>query len=102
MHTSILIEIIILYILYFDFALIKIICILVFVYDRNKFNVLEVNKVDYDRCIARRPVHNWTTGAGRDVLPLNVTKTYYFISGKGACYKGMKLSIRVENSPRHL
>lgn len=54
-------------------------------------NVLEVN--------SDHPLHNWTTGAGRDVVPLNVTRNYYFISGKGFCYGGMKLAVHVETPP---
>ncbi|KAL3526556.1 hypothetical protein ACH5RR_011212 [Cinchona calisaya] len=72
---------------------------LFFVYDRNQMNVLEVNKTDFESCNSDHPLHNWTTGAGRDVVPLNVTKTYYFISGKGFCYGGMKVGIPVENAP---
>nr|POE78773.1 lamin-like protein [Quercus suber] len=62
-------------------------------------NVLEVNKTDYESCNSDNFLHNWTTGAGRDVVPLNVTRNYYFISGKGFCYGGMKLAIHVENLP---
>ncbi|XAR51700.1 hypothetical protein NMG60_11006411 [Bertholletia excelsa] len=72
---------------------------LFFVYDRNQMNVLEVNQTDYENCNSDHPIHNWTTGAGRDVVPLNVTKVYYFISGKGFCYGGMKVAIPVENPP---
>lgn len=62
-------------------------------------NVLEVNKTDYENCISDHPLHNFTTGAGRDVVHLNVTRPYYFISGKGFCYGGMKLAIHVEHLP---
>ncbi|KAK4346624.1 hypothetical protein RND71_032963 [Anisodus tanguticus] len=72
---------------------------LFFVYDRNQMNVLELNKTNYESCNTDHPLHNWTTGAGRDVVPLNVTKTYYFASGKGFCYGGMKVAIHVENAP---
>ncbi|XP_010258208.1 PREDICTED: lamin-like protein [Nelumbo nucifera] len=72
---------------------------LFFVYDRNQMNVLEVNKTNYETCNENHPIHNWTTGAGRDVVPLNVTKTYYFISGKGFCYGGMKVAVHVEKLP---
>ncbi|CAI9109766.1 OLC1v1009661C1 [Oldenlandia corymbosa var. corymbosa] len=72
---------------------------LFFVYDRNQQNVLEVNKTDYENCNSDHPLHNWTTGAGRDVVPLNVTRTYYFISGKGFCYSGMKFEVHVEKAP---
>uniref|UniRef100_A0A7N0SYV9 Phytocyanin domain-containing protein n=1 Tax=Kalanchoe fedtschenkoi TaxID=63787 RepID=A0A7N0SYV9_KALFE len=72
---------------------------LFFVYDRNQQNVLEVNKTDYESCNSDHPLHNYTTGAGRDVVHLNVTRDYYFISGKGFCYSGMKLGIHVEKIP---
>lgn len=72
---------------------------LYFVYDRNQMSVLEVNKTNYDLCNAEHPLHNYTTGAGRDVAPLNVTRHYYFISGNGFCYGGMKLAVLVENPP---
>lgn len=72
---------------------------LFFVYDRNQMNILEVNKTDYELCNSDHPLHNWTRGAGRDVVPLNVTRNYYFISGKGFCYGGMKLAVHVENPP---
>lgn len=68
----------------------------VFVYDRNRMNVLEVKKRDYKSCNSGHPLHNWTGGYGRDVVPLNVTKTYYFISAKGSfCHRGAKVAIRV-------
>ncbi|KAI9153036.1 hypothetical protein LWI28_004828 [Acer negundo] len=72
---------------------------LFFVYDRNQMNIIEVNKTDYESCNSDHPLQNWTRGAGRDVVPLNVTRHYYFISGKGFCYGGMKLAVRVENPP---
>ncbi|KAL1291555.1 lamin-like protein [Arachis ipaensis] len=73
---------------------------LFFVYDRNQIDVLEVNKKDYEKCNSDHPLHNWTTGAGRDDVPLNMTRNYYFISGKGGfCFKGMKVAIHVENLP---
>ncbi|XP_052188316.1 lamin-like protein [Diospyros lotus] len=72
---------------------------LFFVYDRNQMNVLEVNQTDYEACNSDHPLHNWTTGAGRDVVPLNQTRNYYFISGKGFCFGGMKVAIHVENPP---
>ncbi|XP_074285543.1 early nodulin-like protein 17 [Silene latifolia] len=72
---------------------------LFFVYDRHQNNVLEVNKTNYENCIADHPRANWTTGAGRDVVPLNQTRHYYFISGNGFCYGGMKLAINVVKPP---
>ncbi|EPS64512.1 hypothetical protein M569_10269 [Genlisea aurea] len=72
---------------------------LFFVYQRNQFNVLEVNQTNYDACNAEHFLRNWTTGAGRDVVPLNVTRDYYFISGNGFCYGGTKVKVHVEDSP---
>ncbi|XP_020202385.1 lamin-like protein [Cajanus cajan] len=72
---------------------------LFFVYDRNQMSVLEVNKTDYESCNSDHPLVNWTRGAGRDVVPLNVTKTYYLISGKGFCFSGMKVAVHVEKLP---
>lgn len=60
-------------------------------------DVIEVNQTNYVSCNAEHPLHNWTTGAGRDVVPLNVTRDYYFITSKGYCYGGMKLAVKVEN-----
>jgi len=70
-----------------------------FVYDRNQMNVLEVNRTDYETCNSDHPLVNWTRGAGRDVVPLNQTKTYYIISGKGFCFGGMKLAAKVDKPP---
>lgn len=75
------------------------VCFADFVYDRNQANVLEVNKTDYETCNSDHPLQNWTRGAGRDVVPLNVTKTYYIISGKGFCFSGMKIAVHVEKLP---
>nr|TKS08277.1 plastocyanin-like domain-containing family protein [Populus alba] len=66
---------------------------------RSQMNVLEVNKKDFESCNSDHPLHNLTRGAGRDVVPLNVTCNYYFISGKGICYGGMKLAVHVANPP---
>lgn len=71
----------------------------VFVYDRNQFDILEVNKTNYITCNAEHPVHNYTTGAGRDVVELNVTHDRYFISSKGSCYGGMKLHVHLSRVP---
>ncbi|KAL8124639.1 early nodulin-like protein 17 [Apium graveolens] len=72
---------------------------LFFVYDRYQMDVLEVNRTNYETCNAEHPMHNYTTGAGRDVVALNVTRNYYFISSKGFCYSGMKLAVHVVKTP---
>ncbi|KAJ0535565.1 putative Phytocyanin domain, cupredoxin [Helianthus annuus] len=73
--------------------------LLVFVYDRNQNDVIEVNQTNYETCNAEHPIHNYTTGAGRDVVALNVTHDRYFISSKGACYGGMKLHVHLSPLP---
>ncbi|KAJ0754372.1 putative Phytocyanin domain, cupredoxin [Helianthus annuus] len=66
---------------------------LFFVYDRNQDDVIEVNKTNYETCNAKHPVHNYTTGSGRDVVTLNVTHDRYFISSKRSCHGGMRLQL---------
>ncbi|RZC76063.1 hypothetical protein C5167_000173 [Papaver somniferum] len=70
---------------------------LMFVYDSNKLNVLEVNKDDYQRCREVDPIRSWKKGAGRKLVGLNITKTCYFISGNSYCYEGVKLSVSVQD-----
>ncbi|CAA7038636.1 unnamed protein product [Microthlaspi erraticum] len=73
---------------------------LYFVYERNQYNVIEVNETNYVSCNAENPIANWSRGAGRDLVHLNVTKRYYLISGSGGgCFGGMKLSVLVEKAP---
>ncbi|GMH07134.1 hypothetical protein Nepgr_008974 [Nepenthes gracilis] len=64
------------------------------------FNVLEVNKTGYDKCIETTFITNITRG-GRDVFNLTEAKPYYFISGRGFCVRGVKLAVNVEEyTPR--
>ncbi|KAJ4866653.1 early nodulin-like protein 16 [Raphanus sativus] len=73
---------------------------LYFVYERKQYNVIEVNETNYISCNSNNPIANWTHGAGRDVVHLNVTRHYYLISGDGGgCYGGMKLAVLVEKPP---
>ncbi|XP_010485430.1 PREDICTED: lamin-like protein [Camelina sativa] len=73
---------------------------LYFVYERNQFNVIEVNETNYISCNSNNPIANWTRGAGRDLVHLNETRHYYLISGNGGgCYGGMKLAVLVEKPP---
>ncbi|XP_019161672.1 PREDICTED: lamin-like protein isoform X2 [Ipomoea nil] len=72
-----------------------------FIYDKNQLSVLEVNETDYESCNADHPLHNWTRigGNGRDLVSLNMIKTYYIISGNGYCKKGVKVAVTVEKPP---
>ncbi|XP_043705062.1 lamin-like protein [Telopea speciosissima] len=72
---------------------------LYFVYDKRYYSVLEVNKTGYERCSTDHLIGNFTGGAGRDVVLLNESRPYYFITGGGYCWNGMKLSVLVEENP---
>lgn len=67
-----------------------------FGYDKHMYNVLEVNKTSYENCMDRDFIKNITKGGGRDVFQLKEVKTYYFLSGGGYCWHGMKVAINVE------
>lgn len=69
-------------------------CLQDFGYDVHMFNVLEVNKTSYENCIEADFIKNITKG-GRDVFQLTETKTYYFLSGRGFCWSGVKVAIDV-------
>lgn len=53
---------------------------------------MEVNKTSYENCIDRNFIENITRG-GRDVFSLTEAKPYYFLSGNGYCFKGMKVAV---------
>ncbi|CAN8269772.1 unnamed protein product [Cochlearia groenlandica] len=73
---------------------------LYFVYERNQYNVIQVNETNYINCNAENPIANWSRGSGRDLVHLNVTRPFFLISGNGGgCYGGMKLSVFVEKPP---
>lgn len=66
-----------------------------FGFDRNIYNVLEVNKTNYENCIDTDFITNITRG-GRDVFQLVEARPYYFICGRDFCYQGMKIAINVD------
>jgi len=66
-----------------------------FGFDKSLYNVLEVNKTNYENCIDTNFIQNITKG-GRDVVQLLEARTYYFLCGRGFCYEGMKIAINVE------
>ncbi|TKY50218.1 Lamin protein [Spatholobus suberectus] len=69
---------------------------LIFMFDKRYFNVLEVNKTSYENCTDRDFIKNVTRG-GRDVVQLTEARTYYYISGGGYCFHGMKVAVHVED-----
>ncbi|CAO2830352.1 unnamed protein product [Amaranthus hypochondriacus] len=71
---------------------------LYFGFDKTKASVLEVNQTGYRNCIETNFITNITKG-GRDVFNLTAARPYYFISGRGYCKRGIKLSITVQIPP---
>ncbi|KAF3958537.1 hypothetical protein CMV_016576 [Castanea mollissima] len=69
---------------------------LYFGFDKHVYNVLEVNKTSYEKCIDKGFIKNITRG-GRDVFNLTEARPYYFLSGRGYCFKGMKVEILVRD-----
>ncbi|MED6216103.1 hypothetical protein PIB30_004589 [Stylosanthes scabra] len=68
-----------------------------FRYQKTQYNVFEVNQTGYDNCTIDSAVGNWSSG--KDFIPLNKAKRYYFICGNGQCFNGMKVSVVVHHLP---
>lgn len=71
---------------------------LYFVFDKRYLNVLEVNKTSYEDCNDKGFITNITRG-GRDVFQLKEARPYYFLSGGGFCFGGMKVAVDVQTLP---
>ncbi|TYJ33499.1 hypothetical protein E1A91_A05G107500v1 [Gossypium mustelinum] len=69
---------------------------LYFGFNKQSYSVLQVNETSYPNCIEENFINNITKG-GRDVFNLTMPKPYYFISGRGYCFKRMKVAIFVQN-----
>ncbi|XP_077214689.1 mavicyanin-like [Tasmannia lanceolata] len=67
-----------------------------FRYQRNTYNVYQVNETDYLNCTTFGAVGNWSSG--KDFIELNKAKRYYFIC-PNFCYGGMKVSVLVHPLP---
>ncbi|XP_073303467.1 early nodulin-like protein 17 [Primulina huaijiensis] len=68
-----------------------------FRYQKSQYNVFEVNQTGYDNCTIDSATGNWSSG--KDFIPLNEAKRYYFICGNGGCFSGMKVSVLVHALP---
>ncbi|KAF9613751.1 hypothetical protein IFM89_010481 [Coptis chinensis] len=68
-----------------------------FRYAKNQYNVFRVNETGYDNCTTEGATGNWTSG--KDFIPLDEAKRYYFICGNGGCFSGMKVSVLVHSLP---
>ncbi|XP_077237073.1 mavicyanin-like [Tasmannia lanceolata] len=67
-----------------------------FRYQRNTYNVYQVNETDYLNCTTFGAVGNWSSG--KDFIELTKAKRYYFIC-PNLCYGGMKVSVLVHSLP---
>ncbi|KAL5206736.1 hypothetical protein ABZP36_034945 [Zizania latifolia] len=70
-----------------------------FRYQKGTHNVFEVNETGYDNCTMAGVAGNWTSG--KDFIPLNESRRYYFICGNGLCQAGMKVAITVHPLPQN-
>uniref|UniRef100_A0A7N0VMI3 Phytocyanin domain-containing protein n=1 Tax=Kalanchoe fedtschenkoi TaxID=63787 RepID=A0A7N0VMI3_KALFE len=82
----------------FDLEVFKMLKLNEFVFTKYQYSVLEVNQTSYENCVEADFITNITRG-GRDVFQLNNSRPYYFISGYGQCWGGVKLAINVEDIP---
>ena len=69
-----------------------------FGFNKQIYNVLEVNKTSYNTCDDTNYMTNVTRG-GRDVFKLSEAKVYYFLCGRGFCSQGMKVEVPVHEIP---
>ncbi|XP_022144534.1 lamin-like protein [Momordica charantia] len=67
---------------------------LYFAFDKRYYNVLEVNRTNYESCNDKDFITNITRG-GRDVFQLTEARPYFFLSSGGYCFQGMKLAVSV-------
>ncbi|KAB5520124.1 hypothetical protein DKX38_024443 [Salix brachista] len=71
---------------------------LYFGFDKTRYNVLEVSKMNYNNCDDKNFITNITRG-GRDVFNLTEARPYYFLSGLGYCFEGMKVAVYAQYAP---
>ncbi|KAI3832170.1 hypothetical protein MKW92_038466 [Papaver armeniacum] len=67
---------------------------IVFEYNPQMHNVVQVNYTDYKNCNAASPIRTLTSG--KDTIPINSKGHYWYICGiPGHCAMGQKVDIRV-------
>ncbi|CAA0828101.1 Probable inactive patatin-like protein 9 [Striga hermonthica] len=73
---------------------------LVFEYDQDFHNVMQVSQSDFESCNPTAPIATYSTG--NDSIGIHSSGDYYYICGvEGHCSQfGQKVEIRVPNSPR--
>ncbi|XP_058208063.1 uncharacterized protein LOC131321063 [Rhododendron vialii] len=71
---------------------------LMFVYNINHYDVLEVGRSGYDSCDDKNLLMNVTEDAN-NIFKLTEAKSYYFISSRDRCLQGLKMAINVNTLP---
>ncbi|XXG73292.1 hypothetical protein AAC387_Pa07g2238 [Persea americana] len=64
-----------------------------FRYQKNMYNVYEVNRTGYDNCTIDGAYGNWSSG--KDFITFTEARWYYFICGNYGCQSGMKVAVHV-------
>ncbi|KAF7147297.1 hypothetical protein RHSIM_Rhsim03G0037600 [Rhododendron simsii] len=69
-----------------------------FVYNINRYDVLEVDRSGYDSCNDKNLLMNVTEDVD-GIFKLIEAKSYYFISSRDHCLQGLKMAINVNTLP---
>lgn len=82
---------------FFFYLLLITLLVSAFRYQKNQYNVFEVNQTGYDNCTIEGATGNWSSG--KDFILLTKAKRYFFICGTGGCFNGMKVTVVVHPLP---
>nr|CAB3474350.1 unnamed protein product [Digitaria exilis] len=69
-----------------------------FDYEKDRYDVVQVNETAYDKCDGSSPILSYSRGRSF-VFRLNHTGRFYFICSRGYCWNGMKASVLVHPAP---
>ena len=69
-----------------------------FDYEKDRYDVVQVNETAYAKCDGGSPILSYSRGRSF-VFRLNTTGRLYFICSRGYCWNGMKVSVLVQPAP---
>jgi hypothetical protein len=69
-----------------------------FKYEKDRYDVVQVNETAYDKCDGSSPILSYSRGHNFP-FQLNRTGRFYFICSRGYCWNGMKVSVLVRPAP---
>ncbi|PUZ54645.1 hypothetical protein GQ55_5G148300 [Panicum hallii var. hallii] len=69
-----------------------------FDYEKDRYDVVQVNETAYKTCDGSSPILSYSRGRNF-VFRLNTTGRFYFICSRGYCWNGMKVSVLVRPAP---